>query len=53
MRKVWYILKEMVFLIRSHKLVFISPILIMLALLVLFALYLGPTAFLTFIYAGL
>lgn len=52
MRKVWYILKEMFHLIRQHKMYFIAPILITLALLVVFAFYVGPTAVLTFIYAG-
>ncbi len=53
MKKVWYIFKEMLHLIRAHKVYFIAPILLMLVLLTLLAFYLGPTAVLTFIYAGL
>ena len=52
MRKFWYILKEMGFLIWAHRLYFTAPLLIMLALLVLLAFYAGPAAVLTFIYAG-
>jgi hypothetical protein len=46
-------MKEMAHLIRAHKLYVISPLLITLVLLALLALYVGPTAVLTFIYAGL
>ena len=53
MRKIWYILKESMSLVRAHKLYFLAPILISLALLAFLAFYLGPTAVLTFIYAGL
>lgn len=53
MRKLWFMLKEMLYLIRAHSLYFIAPILLMLVLLALLAFYLGPTAVLTFIYAGL
>jgi len=53
MRRVLYVFREMAFLIWSHKLYVIAPILITLVLLVLIAFYIGPTAFLTFIYAGL
>ena len=53
MRRVWFIAKEMLYLIRAHKMYFISPILISLVILTLLAFYLGPTAVLTFIYAGL
>ena len=53
MRKIWYIFKEMMFLIRRHKLYFIAPLLIVLLVLVVLALYVGPTAIVTFIYAGL
>ncbi len=53
MRRIWYMFKEMIHLIRAHKLYFISPLLLTLVLLALLALYLGPTAVLTFIYAGL
>lgn len=53
MRKLWFIFKEMLHLIRAHSLYFIAPILFMLVLLALLAFYLGPTAVLTFIYGGL
>lgn len=53
MRRIGYIFKEMLFLIKSHKLYFISPLLLMLVFLTLLAFYVGPTAILTFIYAGL
>ena len=53
MRKIAYIFREMIFLIRTHKVYFIAPILIVLVLLVVLAFYVGPTAVLTFIYAGM
>ncbi len=53
MKRIWYIFTEMIRLIRTHRLYFIAPILIMLTLLAFLAFYLGPTAILTFIYAGL
>ena len=52
-RKTGCIFGEMFYLIRAHKLYFITPILIMLALLAFFAFYFGPTAIITFIYAGI
>ena len=52
MRKAWYVLKETGFLIRRHKLYFLAPLLIMLAVLVLLAFYVGPATVITFIYAG-
>ena len=53
MRRVWYILKEMMHLVRAHKLYVIAPLLVTLAFLAFLAFYLGPAAVLTFIYAGL
>jgi hypothetical protein len=53
MRRIYFILKEMVHLIRAHKTYVIAPILIVLVILAFFAFVLGPTAVLTFIYAGL
>jgi hypothetical protein len=53
MRRVLYVLKEMAHLVWRHKLYVIAPILLVLVLLVLLAFYLGPTAFMTFVYAGL
>ncbi len=52
MKKVWYILKEMFYLIRSHKLYFLAPILITLALLACLVYYIGPPVIISFIYAG-
>jgi len=40
------------FLVKRHKMYFLAPILITLALLVALAFYVGPAAALTFIYAG-
>lgn len=53
MKRIWLILKEMGFLIKTYRLYFIAPILIMLALLAFFAFYFGPTAIIAFIYAGI
>lgn len=52
MRKVWYILKEMFFMIKKHKLYFLAPILIILAILAFLVYYIGPAAIISFIYAG-
>jgi hypothetical protein len=53
MRRIWLMFCETQHLIRAHRLYFIAPILLVLVLLAFFALYLGPSAVLTFIYAGL
>ena len=53
MKRIWFIFKEMMHLVRNHKVYVIAPLLITLVLLALFAFILGPTAVLTFIYAGL
>lgn len=52
MNKVVYILKEMGYLIKKHKLAFLAPILIVLALLAFLVYYIGPAVITTFIYAG-
>ena len=52
MKKVWYILKELGFLIRKEKLFFLAPIFIILALLAFLVYTIGPATILTFIYAG-
>jgi hypothetical protein len=52
MRKILYILKEMAYLIRRHRLAFLAPILIMLALLAFLVYYIGPALITSFIYAG-
>jgi hypothetical protein len=50
--KPWYILAELSFLVRRHKLYFLAPILLMLALLAFLVYYIGPTIIVSFIYAG-
>ncbi len=52
MNKVVYILKEMGYLIKRHKLAFLAPILIVLAILAFLVYYIGPAVITTFIYAG-
>lgn len=52
MKKVLYILKEMLHLIRRHRLAFLAPIFITLALLAFLVYYLGPAVIISFIYAG-
>ena len=52
-KKLTYILMEMLSLISKHKLYFISPVLIVLAILALLVYYIGPTAIITFLYAGI
>ena len=53
MRKIAYLLKEMIFMIKRHKLYFLAPILIILAILALLVYYIGPAAVVSFIYAGI
>lgn len=52
MRKVVYILKEMFRMIRKHKLSFLAPLFIILALLAFLVYYIGPAVIVSFIYAG-
>ncbi|HOK38270.1 MAG: DUF5989 family protein [Bacteroidales bacterium] len=52
MRKVAYILKEMFRMIRKHKLSFLAPLFIILALLAFLVYYIGPAVIVSFIYAG-
>ncbi len=52
MRKILYIFKEMFYMIRKHKLYFLAPIFIILALLAFLVFYIGPAAIISFIYAG-
>ncbi|HPG73004.1 MAG TPA: hypothetical protein PLM49_01850 [Bacteroidales bacterium] len=52
MRKVKYILKQMWFLIRKHKLSFMAPLLLILAFLAILVYYIGPAVIVSFIYAG-
>lgn len=51
--KIIYILKEMFYMIKKHKIYFLAPILIVLALLALIVFYIGPSVIISFIYAGI
>ncbi|MDD5196719.1 MAG: DUF5989 family protein [Candidatus Omnitrophota bacterium] len=53
MKKIIYMFKEMLYLIRKYKLYFLAPLLIMLVLLAFLAFYLGPSVVISFIYAGI
>jgi hypothetical protein len=52
MTKIGYILKESFYMIRKHKIYFLAPILIILAILALIVFYIGPSVIISFIYAG-
>jgi hypothetical protein len=52
MAKILYILKEIFYLIGKHKLAFLAPIFIILALLSFLVYYIGPAVITSFIYAG-
>lgn len=52
MRRILYILRHMAHLIRAHKLYFITPICIVLAILAFLVYYIGPAVIISFIYAG-
>lgn len=52
MRKIRFIFREMFRMIRKHKMAFIAPILIILALLAFLVYYIGPAVIVSFIYAG-
>lgn len=53
MNKVVYIFKEMLFLIKAHKLYFLAPIFITLAILAIFIYYAGPAVIISLLYAGI
>ena len=53
MKKILYILKEMLYMIRKEKLFFLLPIFIALALLAFLIYQIGPAIVVTFIYAGI
>jgi hypothetical protein len=53
MRKLKHILKETLYLIREHKLYFISPLLIFLCILAITFFQLGQSILLAFIYSGI
>lgn len=52
MKKLWYILKEMLYMIRKYKLYFLAPVFLILLILALLAFYIGPSIVISFIYAG-
>jgi len=52
MKKIIYIIKQMLILIRKHKLSFLAPLLIILAILAILVYYIGPAVIVSFIYAG-
>ncbi|NLO91043.1 MAG: hypothetical protein GX410_03490 [Elusimicrobia bacterium] len=52
MKKIAYLLKEVFYLVKKHKMYFLMPILLVLAVLALLAYHLGPGIITVFIYAG-
>ena len=53
MKKILYILKEMFYLVKKHKLAYLLPIFIVLILLTFLVYYIGPAVITSFIYAGI
>jgi len=53
MIKILYILKETFYMVKKHKIYFLAPLLIILALLALIVFYIGPHVIIAFIYAGI
>lgn len=53
MLKFTYILKEALYLVKRHKIYFLLPILITLAVLTFIVFYIGPSIIISFIYAGI
>lgn len=52
MKKITYIFKQMLILIKKHKLSFLAPLLLILAFLAILVYYIGPAVIVSFIYAG-
>jgi hypothetical protein len=52
MNKLWLIVKETSYLVTRHKLLFLLPFVILLAVLAILAIELGPAVLVPFIYAG-
>lgn len=52
MKKIAYILKEIFYMIKKHKLAFLAPIFVILTLLAILVYVIGPSVITTFIYAG-
>jgi len=53
MKKIRFILREMMLLVKKHKFRIIAPILIILAVLAFLVYYVGPAVIVSFIYAGI
>jgi len=53
MKKIILLFRETIKLIKNNKLYFFAPLLIMLILLAILVFALGPSAMITFIYAGI
>ncbi len=53
MRKLLLIIREMFLLVRRNKLYYLVPILVTLGILAFLVYTVGPTAIVTFIYAGI
>jgi hypothetical protein len=53
MKKLWYISKEMFYLVRKYKLYFLVPVLLLFLILTLLVFYIGPSVIISFIYAGI
>jgi len=53
MKKLILLLKESVLLVKKHKIYFLLPLLVCLALLALLAFHIGPGIAISFIYAGI
>ncbi|MBU0765734.1 MAG: hypothetical protein KJ607_12960 [Bacteroidetes bacterium] len=52
MKKIAFIFKEMMRMIKKHNMRIIAPILIILAVLAFLVYYIGPAVIVSFIYAG-
>jgi hypothetical protein len=48
-----YILRQMLYMIRKHKIYFLAPLLILFVVLALVSFYIGPSVIISFIYAGI
>ena len=53
MKKLILLLKESLLLVKKHKIYFLLPLLVCLALLALLAFHIGPGIVISFIYAGI
>ena len=53
MRKTVYVLREVWRMIKMHKMYFIAPTLICLAMIAFLVYYVGPAAMVSFLYAGI